>query len=432
MSLNWVIELDGISIPKRMVDVMEAKTIESVPQSEPSLWLNKNFLFLWFGNMISNFGFQVYMIALPLLIYDLSQSALAMSTMRAIEFFPNIFIGMIAGVIVDRFSRKLVMSITTFLQMGSLGCVIFFITANQIEVWHLYILGFVLSAAGYTFGNSHHSVIPQLVSKQQLTDANAKLAFMDTLIRMSGPGIAGFIIAIYSFEISFSIFLGCLILLFLFIQMVHIPPVERAVTKERKSVWVEIREGIDALIQNKTLLTPTIITIFTNLAASLVLGVLIFFAADTLQATEKEIGFMFSMGAIGGLIGSLCITKLRKHFGRGKIYVWALFIECIGLALLIFASTWWLIGLSLLIRTFSVTMSNIVYFTIRQEFTPNHLLGRVAGTSSMMMKLALPLGLFLAGLWAEYLPVQGLFILSTILLFSLFLIIRKNKFVEVQ
>lgn len=77
-------------------------------------------------------------------------------------------------------------------------------------------------------------------------------------------------------------------------------------------------------------------------------------------------------------------------------------------------------------------MSNVVYFTIRQEFTPNHLLGRVAGTSSMLMKLALPLGLFVSGLWAEYLPIPLLFLMSALLTFMMFLILRKHSFANVQ
>jgi MFS family permease len=411
---------------------MEAKPVASTPYSESSLWLNKNFLFLWVGRVISNFGFQIYMIALPLLIYDLSKSALAMSMMRAIDFLPNIFIGMIAGVIVDRFNRKRIMSLTTLLQVITLGGVVFLIMNGQIAVWHLYILGFVLSTAGYTFGNSHHSVIPQLVSKQQLTAANAKLSFVDTFINMVGPGVAGLIITYYSFEVSFSVYLLCLFVLFLFIQMVQLPYVEKKVSKEKTSVWTDMKEGIDALLQNKTLLAPTVVTLFTNLAASLFVGVLVFFAADVLQANKKEIGFMYSMGAIGGLLGALLITRLRKHFGRGEIYVWALLAEALSMLILVFASTWWLIGISLFVRTLVVTMTNIVYFTIRQEFTPNHLLGRVAGTSSMMMKLALPVGLFLAGIWAEFLPVQGLFIISTIMFIVLFLIMKNHPFIKVE
>ncbi|MDR6225174.1 MFS transporter [Desmospora profundinema] len=402
-------------------------------QSRPrSLWHNRDFLFLWTGSILSNFGFQIYLIALPLLIYDMTQSALAMSTMRAIDFFPNIFIGMIAGVIVDRYHRKWVMSMTTLVRIITLGGIIYLLYVEHIELWHLYILGFILSAAGYTFGNSHHSVLPQIISKQQLTAANAKLSFVDTLINMIGPGIAGFLIAIYSYQVSFTVFLVCLCLVFLFVQLTHIPAPDTRSKQGQTSLWMEMKEGIDALWVNKMLLTPTIVVLFINLASSLVIGVLIFYAADWLHASEKQIGLMYSMGAVGGLLGSLCIPVLRKRYGRGQIYVWCLFLEGISYVVLVLSQTWWMVGISLLIRVFSITMSNIVYFTIRQELTPNHLLGRVAGTSSMLMKLALPLGLFLSGIWAEFLPIKLLFVTSMSMVFLMFLFLRRHPFAAFQ
>ncbi|CAG9620402.1 MFS transporter [Sutcliffiella rhizosphaerae] len=398
---------------------------------EPSLWKNKHFMFLWIGKVISNFGFQIYVIALPLLIYELSKSALAMSMMRAVDFLPNIFIGMLAGVMVDRFNRKRIMKYAVIMQIIALSAVVLLIFSNEIAVWHLYIFGFILSTSGYAFGNSQHSSIPQLVSKEQLTAANAKLTFVDTFVSMIGPGVAGIIIAFYSFGISFSFYLICLVVLLVLILFIQVPPVQRKQEKQT-SVWEDMKEGIQELFGNKTLLTPTVITIFSNLSASLVVGVLIFYAADILNASEKEIGFMFSFGAVGGLIGTLVITRLRKKMGRGRIYAWCLLIEIISLMVLIFANTWWLIGLSLLIRSFSVIMSNVVYFTIRQEFTPNHLLGRVSGTSSMLMKLALPLGLFIAGLWAEFLPIPLLFIFSTLIMTVLYIVIKRSAFFLVE
>src|SRR5690625_4171615 len=106
--------------------------------------------------------------------------------------------------------------------------------------------------------------------------------------------------------------------------------------------------------------------------------------------------------------------------GRGNIYTYCLLVDTLGVVLLIFAPTWWTLGIALAVRTFSTTLSNIVYFTIRQEFTPNHLLGRVAGTSSMFMKLTLPFGLFIAGLCAEWLPIPILFTFSAVIFLVLF------------
>ena len=387
--------------------------------SELSLVKNKNFLLLWGSSTIASFGMQMYSIAIPLLIYDLSKSALAMSMMRAIEFFPNIFLGMLAGALVDRLNRKTMMVWTSFIQVISMFGIVMLLLTNHIELWHLYILGFILSSAGYTFGNANHSVLPQIVSKDQLTSANAKLSFIDTLIRMIGPGVAGVLIAVFSYTSTLTIYLICLLIMYVFMQFLNVPPTAKREDTSH-SIWKEMKEGIVELFNNKILLTPTIAVLFSNFASSLVIGVLIFFATDQIGADSKQVGFMFTISAVGGLIGASLISRIRKRFGRGVIYTYSLVFDILSMCLLLFAQTWWTIGISLAIRTFSTTLSNIVYFTIRQEFTPNHLLGRVAGTSSMLMKLTLPLGLFIAGLWAEWFPIRILFFISMCIFIVLF------------
>ncbi|WP_214483934.1 MFS transporter [Bacillus sp. SM2101] len=392
-----------------------------------TLWRNKNFLLIWFGSMISNFGMQMYIITIPLLIYDISQSALAMSTMRAIEFFPNIFIGMIVGVFVDRFNRKKMMAWTSFIQVASITGIILLLMTDQLAIWHLYILGFILSSAGYTFGNANHSVLPQIVTKEQLTSANAQMTFVNTFIQMIGPGLAGAALLIFSYTSTLMVYMVCLFILYICVQLIRLPA-NNHTTKQHNSMLRDIKEGIDELFFNKTLLTPTITILFVNFAASLITGVLIFYVKDQLGATSAQVGLMFSISAIGGLLGAAIINHIRKQFGRGNIFTFCLLIDACAMGVLIVAPTWWAIGISLAIRTFAITMSNIVYFTIRQEFTPNHLLGRVSGTSSMLMKLTLPLGLFIAGLWAEWFSVRILFVFSTLIILIMFIRLYFHSF----
>ncbi|HEY4552247.1 MAG TPA: MFS transporter [Bacillaceae bacterium] len=384
------------------------------------LWTNKNFLLLWGGTTISSFGMQMYIIAIPLLIYDLSQSALAMSAMRAFEFFPNIFIGIIAGVFVDRINRKRIMHWMSLIQVLSMCGIIVLLFSSQLMLWHLYLLGFILSSAGYTFGNAHHSVIPQIVTKDELTSANAKLSFVSTLIQMIGPGLAGALLLTVSYSFTLGIYLFCLFVLFLCVQFFKLPK-EDKIEKKDHSFWKDMKEGIDELLQNKILLTPTITVLFVNFASSLVIGVLVFYVKDKLGSTSAQIGLMYTISAAGGLLAATVVSQIRKRYGRGMIYTCCLLIDFVGMGCLLFAPTWWAIGVALAIRTFSTTVSNIVYFTIRQEFTPNHLLGRVAGTSSMLMKLTVPFGLFIAGMWAEWLPIRMLFAVSAIIFLLLFI-----------
>lgn len=391
-----------------------------------SLWSNHSFLLLWLGSSLSHIGFQMYTIVIPLVIYEMTQSPLAMSGMRIIEFLPNVLLGMVAGVLVDRMNRKNMLWITAIVQWISIGSILGLLMTQLIELWSLFLLGFILSTSSYVKGNATHTILPQLVTREQLTDANSKMSFTDTLIRTIGPGVAGMILAVTSFSGTFAIQFVCATFVIITIGFLKATPTPTH--DSANSFLNDIKEGIRELFQNKILLTPTIVILFQNFASSMVLGVLIFFTVDHIGASEVEVGLMLSLAGIGGLLGAIVIKKLSFSFARGKIYTYTLVGEIIGYGILLIAQVWWMIGLSLAIRTFAITISNILYFSIRQEFTPNHLLGRVAGTSSMIMKSATPIGLLAAGIWAEYLPIRVLFLFTICISITLFGVLLQTKF----
>ncbi|WP_316572100.1 MFS transporter [Neobacillus sp. YIM B06451] len=405
---------------------------EIEPQPKPSLWKQRNFLLLWTSGLIWSFGFQFYYVALPLLIYKLTQSASAMSTMRAIEFIPNIVFGMIIGVLVDRYSRKGVMFSTTLVQVCCMLALVLLLVSDQLQIWHMYLIGFIISTAGYAFGNAQHSAFPQIFGKEQLTEANSHFSFANTLMNMIGPGIAGMMIAWLSYEANFIVYLVLLLISLILVQLTAIPKTAIPVNQKGKaSIRGEMKEGWDELIQNKLLLAPTIIILLLNFINGLG-NIVVFYAVDLLHATEEQVGFMLSIGAVGGLLGALVMPHLKKRFRRGQLFLYAMYFVLAGTLILNFATTWWLVGISQFIRTFAVIVINVNYLSFRQEFTPNHLLGRVAGTSSMLMKLALPLGLFISGIWAEVWNVSSLFVCCSILMFLLCIGMRGNPIGHVK
>ena len=125
-----------------------------------SIWKNRQFLFLWTGSSINNLTFHVFVLAIPIIIYELTQSTLAMSTMRAIQFIPNVLLGIIIGVIVDRLNRKRLMMSALTIQLLMIASIVVLIFSNQLHVWHLYLLGFVLYSSSYAFGNAYPTILP--------------------------------------------------------------------------------------------------------------------------------------------------------------------------------------------------------------------------------------------------------------------------------
>lgn len=387
---------------------------------------NKNFSLLYFSTIISTLGGQIYTFILPLFIYDLSKSALAMSTMRMVDFLPNVLLGMLAGALVDRVNRRWMLQYASLLQAILSSILVIIIILDIVQLWHLYLLGFLLSTVGYTFGNAKHSIIPQLFDKKWMTEIEAKFSLIGTIVSIIGPSIAGFLLVWFAYEWLFLIYTICLVIIW--ISYFFIDSVSTPKRNKSQSLIEDMKEGVVELFGNKQLLSPTLTILFINFATSLVIGVLVFYVVDELGATTSEVGWMYSISAIGGIIGAKAIQPLRNKWRRGQIFVTMLAVDAVALLLFFFANSWWQLGILLAFRTFTSVIINIIYLAIRQESTPNHLLGRVAGTSSMFMKLVLPLGLFIAGLWAEWLPIPYLFILSSIIICVLVIILLRGDF----
>lgn len=409
---------------------MELKT-EKRSLVYQSVWKNPGFMFLWSGNAIATFTFYIFTISLPLIIYDLTHSPLAMSSMRAIEFIPNIVLAVFIGVLVDRYHRKKMLMLSVFAQILVLCALIVLLYTSTIELWLIYVLGFTLYTSSYMFGNAFHSTIPNLVPEKQLTEANSSITLASSTIEIIGPAFAGMLLLSFNYTNGLFFTMIGFIILFIFTSFVKIPAhqgIER--TKESKFVD-EIEEGWISLRENKDLWALTIVILLTNIAASFTLAVLIFYSVDILKLTEAQIGIILGSSAVGGIIAAAIAKKTLHYFKRGIIMILALIIDLIGYILLVFSFTWILLIIGIFLIGFGGATMGIHYSTLRQSTTPNHLLGRVAGTSSMLMKLAVPFSFLISGILAELIDINYIFLISLVITVILILYLSRSSVVKI-
>lgn len=392
---------------------MESVAANVSEEKQPVL-KNKNFLLIWLGSTLYYFTFNIFTLALPLMIYDLTKSTFSMSAMRAIEFLPNILLAVFIGVITDRFHRKKVLLGAVGIKTLSIGAIFLMLVFTELNLWLLYLLGFILYTSSYTFGNAYHSIMPIVVKREQLTEVNSYLTLTRQLNSIIGPPFAGLVLLVTSYKYSISITLIGLIILMISVSLLNIPEMEKKVTSKRKGVFAEIKEGWDCLTENRYLWSLTIIVCISNIAASLTFAVFIYYALDAYQIGKVNLGLIISSSALGGIVSAIIAKKLLKWFTRGMLILYSLIISGIGFFVLFSLSHWLGLAVGLFFIGFSGTLSGIYYSTLRQESTPNHLLGRVTGTTSMIMKLAVPFSFLLGGALGEFILIQNIFFFSFI------------------
>ena len=394
-----------------------------------NLLKNQEFQKMYAINIFANVSMTTFSFIIPIILYDYTKSAIAMSTMRLMDFLPNVLLGMLIGVFVDRMNRRLTLVWGNIFRTIFAVILTIILTATEFSLVSVYILGFILSSLGYMVGSATNAIMPQLFDRKYMTEIQTKFSLVSTLVSIIGPGLLGMLLLWVSNAVFLWIYVVCSALIIIFavtIQKVPTPPTSKS------SLWSDLKEGFVELLGNKALLTQTWTIFFSNFASSLIIGILTFYALDKLHFTKEELGLMLTLSAFGGIIGAKLIKPLRNRFRRGQIYTYSMAVEVVLLFFYAFAQTWLLLGLLLMLRTAISTMTNIVYLAVRQESTPNHLLGRVAGTTSMIMKLALPVGLLIGGFWADHYAIPPIFFVSAAIIFLNVLILIKTKFTEVE
>lgn len=386
-----------------------------------TIWKNKSFIYIWFGTIIYDLTFHIYILALPLIIYEISQSTLAMSTMRALDFAPNVILGIFIGVIVDRTNRKNFMRYSILLQVILLISLVFLLEKSTPSLWMIYIIGFLVSVFGYSFWNGFHSSLPQIVKKEQLTTANSAISFVYQIINIIGPSLAGVLLFTlsYSYGLVVTVIGLCIMVLLISLTQVEENHLQRNKVIQPKSFWEDIKEGWIEVKQNNKLFSMTITILCLNIASGISSAVLIFYALNQFKLTSNQLGIVVASSAIGGIVAALIAKKSREILGRGKLIIIAIYVGAFGQFLLFISSNWIILMAGMILIGFCSVFINVHYQTLRQESTPAHLLGRVSGTTSMLMKIATPIAFLGAGLLGERIDVSWIFLISSIIMIFL-------------
>lgn len=398
-----------------------------------SIWQNRNFVILLSTGFLLSFGSRVYELALPLIIYELTQSSVAMGTMRALQFLPIFLFGMVIGVFVDRADKKRWMLTVISLQTLALFSLYFWASTaapGEGDVMIFYVAGFFLMLLNYGYVNARITSVKWALPTAMMTSANAKFTFIQTLMQVMGPAISGAILFLSSLYLGLLItavmyFLGLLALTRLQLQ-------ESARREERTSFAEELRAGWLALRQNHVLWVMTLFVVFFNATSIVYELMVIFFVKDELHWSTAQVGIVMSCAGIGGLLGSLLTERIRRAIGIGGSLSLSLIVLGLTYSLTGFHSSAWSVGAAMFAFGFMTTMQNICIWAYRHETTPAPLIGRVSGMTGAIFKIGVPLALLGAGVLADFAGARMVFMVCGVVQALVFLVFMRSRLMGVR
>ncbi len=372
------------------------------------LWSHPDFLKLWGGQTISQFGSQITVLALPLTAaLALQASPFQMGLLSAATVAPSLVVGLVAGVWVDRLRRR------PILLAADLGRALLLLTiplaawlgALRMEV--LYLAAFGTGLLTVFFDVAYAAYLPALVEREHLVEGNSKLETSRSAAQLAGPGLAGALVGLVTAPFALLVDALSFLLSACFLGAIRVVESAPHTDSRRRSTRREIVEGL-RLVGGAPLLRALAGSAGTwNLSGGVIFAVFVLYVTRSLGLGPGVLGLVFAGGNAGFLLGALLAERVTRRFGPGRVMRWALTLGAVAWLLVPLASgpIWAKVPLLVAgqsLGSFGLTLSNVNAVSLRQALVPEHLRGRVMATVAVIGLGTSPLGFLIGGALGEF------------------------------
>ena len=334
------------------------------------------------GQGVSLIGDSITQLALPIMAVDLlGADSLGTGLLGAASTLAYLFIGLQAGVWVDRSSRRAYLLAADLVRVVLLIAIPLAYVLNLLTLPLLILIQVGLGTATVFFNVAWPAYIPRLASGVTLLKLNARMAIMGEGAGFVGPGLAGALISIFS--APFVMVVDSITFAVSYVTLRAIRTPEPPSPKKRNSLVHDLTEGLRALWVRPNLRLITLEGVNGNIAFSIMIGQAIIFQRIDLGFEPALIGAVASAGFLGGLLGSISAPYRVKGVGFGRLLIVGTALFGLNefllpaaafvprdLAPLFALGNFFIGGFLLLIFVVPVT-------TFRQQAVPDRLLGRV-------------------------------------------------------
>ncbi|MDD5680318.1 MAG: MFS transporter [Candidatus Omnitrophica bacterium] len=378
---------------------------------------NRNFLLLWIGQIISNFGDWLNNMALVALVYKKSPgSTIELAKLLFFVVIPVFLIGPIAGVYVDRWDRKRVM-VTSDILRGLLVLLIPFFILHFNNFLPVYILVFIIFSITRFFLPSKMAIIPDVVPRNMLLIANTLSDTTRMITAFVALGIAGIIVdkigAINSLYInSASYFLSALFISNMVVKDIIIGFKDDILrTGEalkgaiRKSVWSEIKDGILFITEHKDMkfVVRTFFLLMAGLGA--ISCVIIVFIQQTFHSATKDLSLLTMLLGLGCFIGAVFYGRFGQSVRKDRMILFSLVITGIFINAFALSArfTPHFLTSGIIMLLIGIAVGPIIVFlnTMVHETMPQDTRGRTFSSLEVVIHLAFLIFMFAAAIFAE-------------------------------
>jgi MFS family permease len=356
-----------------------------------------DFAKFWIGQTISSFGSAFTGFALPLLVYDLTRSALGLAIASAASFLPWPLFGLLIGAWVDRVDRKRLMILADVLRAAALASIPALAAAKMLSIWWIYVVAFVTATLSVGFTLAQIAAVPSLAGRDDLVAANGRIQASYSAAAIAGPALAGVLAMrlmvpalLYFDAFSFLISAGSLALIGTSFNATQ--------PKPKAPIHHDIADGLRYVLRQPVVRALVAVAALANFLIPTVRAQLVLFADQRFQANTIQLSWSYAAGPVGALVFSLVAGRVSRRFAFSRIVLGSSFLYGSAILLLSVAPWFWMALLLLVLSAGLLTLFNITQGSLRQRIVPHELYGRVGSAVNVIAQSSAPLGVLVGGL----------------------------------
>ncbi|SFX75904.1 Predicted arabinose efflux permease, MFS family [Thermoactinomyces sp. DSM 45891] len=376
-----------------------------------SKWKWPSLLLLGIG--ISNIGDFIYLIAINLLVLDMTNSPIAVAGIYVIKPIASIFISPWSGSLIDRHNLKKIMISTDILRGIFIACIPF-----MFSIWYVYFCILLISMSSCFFAPTSNTYIARMIPEEERKQFNSFYTLISSGAFVTGPAIAGVLLLFYTYKIAIfinaiSFFLSALVTCFL--PNVNKESTSRStsdifsihtIKKDWKMVFSYLK-GARYVLLIYILFQVTMLIAFALDAQEAV------YIRKDLSLSETNYGLLVSITGIGYLVGSIVNSFTNHRFSTKYLIGIGSLLVSTGYVVYSFSYSFNTVAVGFVILSFSMSFVNTGYLTFYQNNIPIDLMGRVGSILGMFQGMFLVACTMGVGLLGQFYPIKTINIIGS-------------------
>lgn len=365
----------------------------------PALWRNRDYMLLWGGQVVSTLGSSAAQIVYPLLILAMTNSPAAAGFATAARILPYLLFSLPVGALIDRWDRRRVMiwcDIGRALAVATIPAALVF---DVLTVAQLYVVAFVEGGLFVFFNLAEVAALPRVVPAHHLPQATAQNEAAFGIAHIAGPSLGTVLFQGLGRAAPFLVNAVAFLVSALSIGAIR-QPFRRATPAAPRSLHVEIAEGLRWLWHMPLIRSMALLTGAFNFVEAGTPLILILIAKQH-GASDVDIGVIFSLAAMGGVVGALLGGSVQRRFTFPQVIIFTVWAHAALFFAYAFVTAPVVLGLIGAAIWAVGSIYNVVQFSYRVALIPDELQGRVNSTFRLLAYGLQPLGAGVSGLVLE-------------------------------